>query len=97
VYDLDEWPWALLAAAAILGTWSVWRVRGSPDHPQVRWGHLIFLISLSVVGGGTVVAAACAARCLVSFGLAAGWLVIAMLWENPFHVWHVEPPSARQP
>jgi len=43
------------------------------------------------------VAAACAARCLVSFGLAAGWLVIAMLWENPFHVWHVEPPSARQP
>jgi hypothetical protein len=28
-----------------------------------------------------------AAGYLVPFGLSAGWLVIAMLWENPFRGW----------
>ncbi len=97
MYDLDEWPWALLAIAVILGTWSIWQVRASTVGRWVQRGRVVYLLSLTVLGAGSVVAAAFAARCVVPFGLAAGGLVTAMLWENPFHVWHMEPPSARQP
>ncbi|HKI36562.1 MAG TPA: hypothetical protein VKA46_32190 [Gemmataceae bacterium] len=87
MFDLDEWLLALLAVAVILGAWSVWRVRGSRDPRRAAWGRRVYVAALSLLGGGTLVAATCAARCLVPFGLASGWLVIAMLWENPFRVW----------
>jgi hypothetical protein len=85
VFDLEEWLLALLAVAVIFGAWSVWRVRRSRDG-RAAWGQRVYLMTLSLLGGGSVVAATWAARCLVPFGLAAGWLAIAMLWENPFRV-----------
>jgi len=87
VLDLDEWLLAPLAVGVIFGAWSVWRVRGSRDHRRAAWGRRVFLACLSLLGGATVVAVMFAARALVPLGLAAGWLVIAMLWENPFRVW----------
>lgn len=85
--ELDEWLMALLAVAVTLGAWGVWRVRGSRDPRRAPWGRRVFLASLCGLGAGNLVALTCAARCLVPFGLAAGWLVIAMLWEDPFRVW----------
>jgi uncharacterized membrane protein HdeD (DUF308 family) len=87
VFDLDELLLALLAVGVAFGAWSVWRVRGSRDHRRAARARWVFLITLVGLAAGTLVAVACAARCLVPFGLAAGWLVIAMLWENPFRVW----------
>jgi hypothetical protein len=87
VFDLDECLLALLAVGVISGGWSVWRVRGSRDPQRTAWGRRVFLAVLCLMSCGTFVAATWAARCLVPFGLAAGWLVIAMLWENPFRVW----------
>ena len=85
--DLDEWLLAALAAGVVLGAWSVWRVRGGHDQRRAARARLVFLVTLIGLGAGTLVAVTWAARCLVPFGLAAGWLVIAMLWENPFRVW----------
>ncbi len=87
MFDLDECLLALLAVGAVCGAWSVWRVRGGGPGRRLAWARLVYLITLSLLGCGTVVAATWAARCLVPFGLAAGWLVIALLWENPFRVW----------
>jgi len=87
VLDLDEGLLALLAAAVVLGGWGVWRVRGTRDQRRAAWGRRVFFASLVVLGGGNLVALTWAARCLVPFGLASGWLVIAMLWENPFRAW----------
>jgi hypothetical protein len=87
VLELDEWLLALLAMTVALGSWGVWRVRGNRDPRGALWGRRAFLASLCAVGGGNVVALTWAVRCLVPFGLAAGWLVLAMLWENPFRVW----------
>jgi hypothetical protein len=87
VFDLDECLLALLAVGVSFGAWGVWRARHSTDPRRAAWGRRVFLATLSVLGSGTLVATVCAARCLVPFGLAAGWLVIAMLWENPFRVW----------
>jgi hypothetical protein len=86
VFDLDEWLLALLAVGVVVGAWSVWRARGGRDPRRAARGRLVFLVTLVGLTGGTLVAVTCAARCLVPFGLAAGWLVIAMLWENPFRV-----------
>jgi hypothetical protein len=85
--ELDDWLLALLAVGVIAGTWSVWRVRRTRDARRAVWGRRIYVAVLCGLGSGTLVAATCAARCLVPFGLAAGWLVIALLWENPFRVW----------
>jgi hypothetical protein len=87
VFDLDEWLLALLAVGVICGAWSVWHVRGNGDPRRAAWGRRVFLACLSLLGGASVVAVMFAARALVPLGLAAGWLVIAMLWENPFRVW----------
>jgi hypothetical protein len=88
VFDLDEWwLFALLAAAVSLGAWSVWRVRVGRDPRGTAWARRAFLASLFALGGGNLIALTCATHCLVPYGLAAGWLVIAMLWENPFRVW----------
>jgi hypothetical protein len=87
VFDLDEWLLALLAVGVIFGAWSVWRVRRSRDHRRTLWGRRVFLASLSFLGGGSVIAVMYAPRALVPLGLAAGWLVIALLWENPFRAW----------
>jgi hypothetical protein len=84
--ELDEGLLALLTMAVLCGGWGVWRGRGS-HHGQTLWARRVFLICLAVLGGGTLISALFAARILVPFGLAAGWLVIAMLWENPFRVW----------
>jgi hypothetical protein len=36
------------------------------------------------LGVGNLVALSFSAGYLVPYGLASGWLVIALLWENPF-------------
>ena len=86
MFDLDDGLLALLAVGVIAGLWSVWRVRVNRDPRRAVWGQRVFLVVFCGVGGGTLLSAICAARCLVPFGLVAGWLAIAMLWENPFRV-----------
>jgi hypothetical protein len=75
---------AILALAVVIGVGSIWWVRWVKHGTGSVWGHGLFLFSLVVVGTGSIVALVCAARCLVPFGLSAGWLVIGMLWEDPF-------------
>ena len=87
MFDLDEYLLVLLAVGVVCGAWSVWRVRGTRDHRRAAWGRHVFLLTFGALGAGTLVAANCAARCLIPFGLGAGGLAIAMLWENPFRVW----------
>src|SRR5439155_11050311 len=52
VFDLDEWLLALLAVGVTFGAWSVWRVRGSRDPQRTVWGRRVFLVCLSLLGGG---------------------------------------------
>ncbi len=87
MFDLDEWLLALLAVGVVCGVWGVWRARGSRCPRRAARGRRVFVVTFLGLGAGTLVAGTCAARCLVPFGLAEGWLVIAMLWENPFRVW----------
>ena len=59
--------------------------RTQPGSP--RWGGGLFITSLLILGAGNLLALSFAAQCLLPYGLSAGWLVIAMLWENPFNGW----------
>ena len=82
--DFEACLLALLALAVAAGACSIWWVRAGRHAGRQRWGRRLFIACLFVLGTGNLVALNCAARCLVPFGLSAGWLVIAMLWENPF-------------
>lgn len=81
---LDTTLIVLLVIASVAGGWSVWSVRTDQHPDRTRWGRRLFVGCLVTLGVGNVVALVWAARCLMPFGLSAGWLVIAMLWENPF-------------
>ena len=77
----------VLALAVSLGAWSIWWVRGGHGQALSTWGSRLFIACLLIIGAGNVVALTCAASYLLPYGLSAGWLVIAMLWENPFKSW----------
>jgi hypothetical protein len=84
INQIDVCLLAILALAVVVGVGSIWWVRWVKRGTGSLWGHGLFVFSLTVGGTGSIVALVCAARCLVPFGLSAGWLVIGMLWENPF-------------
>jgi hypothetical protein len=86
VDELDLWLLGLLAVALALGGWGIYLARAD-SRAGSAWGRLLFVGILLVLGVGNLVALVFAVRCLVPFGLAAGGLVIAMLWENPFRGW----------
>jgi hypothetical protein len=84
VHDFEVCLLGILAAAVGVGVWSIWWVRGRGHSPSLRtWGGRLYITSLLVLGVGNMVALVFAVGCLLPYGLSAGWLVIAMLWENP--------------
>lgn len=87
MHDLDPWLLAVLGIAVVVGSLSVWWARGEDRPRRIAWGRRLFVGTLLALGAGNLLALLYAAGCLVPFGLSAGWLVIAMLWEKPFRGW----------
>jgi hypothetical protein len=87
VSEFDLWLLAFLAVVVAVGVWGVWWARAARCPGRAAWGRRLFVGTLVALGAGNLFALTCAARCLVPFGLSAGWLVIAMLWEKPFRGW----------
>jgi hypothetical protein len=76
---------ACLLAATTLGTlsgsWSIFWARTAADPGRRSWGQRLFVLTLFILGAGGLAAAWHRADGLVPLGLAAGFLLIGMLWE----------------
>jgi hypothetical protein len=87
MHELEGWLLGVLGVVVVLGIWSVWWVRGNHSPLHSLWGGRIFIVTLVILGAGNLVCLTWAVHCLLPYGLSAGWLVIAMLWENPLASW----------
>ena len=77
----------LLAFGVVGGMGGIWLVRGRHPEPGHAAGRWLFIASLLSLGAGNFLSLSFATGCLLPFGLAAGWMVIGMLWEDPFGNW----------
>jgi hypothetical protein len=80
---LDVWLLILAFAGMIFGGWSIALARTHPRQSRIVWGRRIFVVTLLGLGASGLVAAFARADGLVSLGLLAGLLMVAMLWESP--------------
>jgi hypothetical protein len=80
---LDVWLCALLAVCIVAGGWAILITRVGREEHGGAWGRGLFVGTLFVLGGCTMVAAFHRAESLVPLGLVSGVLVVGMLWESP--------------
>src|ERR1700751_3082398 len=73
----------LTILAVFIGSWAIFWARSVVDATRRFWGRWFFVATLCVLGAGGLMAAWHKADGLVPLGLAAGFLVIGMLWESP--------------
>jgi hypothetical protein len=73
----------LTAAGVVLGIWAIYWARASRVPRRARWGRCLFVVTLLALGAGGLVAAVSRADALTPLGLAAGLLVVGMVWEAP--------------
>jgi hypothetical protein len=66
-----------------MGSWSISWARAEPSRSRTVWGRRLFVATLLGLGASGLVAALAHANGLVSLGLLAGLLLVAMLWEGP--------------
>lgn len=74
--DLEFALLAALAVGLVLGCCGVYWARAG-------WGRVLFVLVLVFLASCALLAAALLAEALVPLGLAAGGLLVAMLWEAP--------------
>ena len=78
---LEFWLWILALIGMALGGWSLCWARA--DEPRAWWGRRIFVGTILGLGISGLVAAVARADGTITLGLAAGFLLIAILWETP--------------
>jgi hypothetical protein len=83
VPTLESWLLALTITGLPLGGLGIWWARTGRGRSQVVFGNTLFLCTLLCLGVSSLVAAFHLADGLIPIGLAAGLLVIAMLWDLP--------------
>lgn len=69
-------------AAMGVGGWGILVVQTARPSDRLTWGHGLFLAALLGLGASSVVAAFHHADGLVLLGLAAGLMIVGMLWET---------------
>ena len=72
---LESWLCALLVLCIIAGIWAILMTRADKGEEGVPWGRVLFVATLFVLGGCTMIAAFHRAETLVPLGLVAGLLV----------------------
>jgi hypothetical protein len=80
---LEIWLCALLVVCVVAGGWAILMTRANRGEYGMAWGRGLFVGTLFVLGGCTMVAAFHRAESLVPLGLVTGVLVVGMLWESP--------------
>ena len=75
---IEFWLLVILMLGLLLGVWGVFWARMGREH-----GQRLFVSAMLVLGAGSVYGAFHRAEGLVPLGLAAGALVVAMLWGEP--------------
>jgi hypothetical protein len=83
VGDLELWLVALTALGVVIGTSGIFLARASESAMRVAIGRGLFVFTLFFFGVCSSVAAFHHAHGLAPMGLAAGGLVVGMLWETP--------------
>jgi hypothetical protein len=83
VPELEHFLLALTAAGALAGSLGIFWARSGRTNPIVFWGRALFVTAELFLAGGAWFAALVRADGLVPLGLAAGFLIIVMLWELP--------------
>ena len=78
---LEFWLWILALIGMALGGWSLCWARA--DGTRAWWGRRIFVGTILGLGISGLVAAVARADGTITLGLAAGFLLIAILWETP--------------
>ncbi len=78
---LEFWLWILAIVGLMVGGWSICWARG--EDARAWWGRRLFVGTLLGLGLSGLVAAFVHADGMVTLGLLAGFLLIAMLWESP--------------
>jgi hypothetical protein len=81
--ELEYFLLALTAAGGLLGSLGILWARSGRTNPAIFWGRVLFVAAELALAGGAWFAALICADGLVPLGLAAGLLVILMLWELP--------------
>jgi hypothetical protein len=83
VPNLETWLLAMTITGLPLGGLGILWARTGRVRSRIVIGHLLFLGTLLCLGVSSLVAAFHLADGLIPIGLAAGLLVIGMLWEAP--------------
>jgi hypothetical protein len=81
--ELELWLLALTAVGALLGSLGIFWARSGRTGAIVLRGRVLFVLAELFLAAGAWFAALVRADGLVPLGLAAGFLVILMLWELP--------------
>src|SRR5437660_8966366 len=87
VPDLEVWLLALTITGMLLGSCGILLARMSRGSVPSACGRGLFLATLLLLGGSSLLAAFHRAEGLAPLGLTAGFLVIFMLWEAPRRAW----------
>jgi hypothetical protein len=83
MHDLEVWLQSMTIAGLLTGAWGILWARASQVRERATWGRWLFVGTLLVLGGSSLVAAFHRADGLVPLGLSAGFLVSLMLIEGP--------------
>lgn len=81
--DLEPCLWAAALFGSVVGSFGIVLARGGPLPHHVSWGRRLFLATLFMLVAACFVGAVYRAEGLAPLGLAAGVLVVGMLWEGP--------------
>lgn len=79
----EAWLSALMVIGLVLGGWGIVWARTGGSRGGVYLGRGLFIATLLLLGASSLLAAQHRADGLAPLGLAAGFLVIFMLWETP--------------
>jgi hypothetical protein len=86
--NLELWLFGFTLIGLLAGTWGITWARTAPGRGRASWGRLLFVFTLLLLGGASLLAAFHRAEGLVYLGLLAGGLVLLMVWDVPVASWH---------
>jgi len=94
VANLDTWLLVVTVAGMAVGGCGILMVQTARASDRLSWGHGLFVTALLALGVSSLLAALTRADGLVLLGLAAGLLVVGMLWETGQSTWRASDPDS---
>jgi hypothetical protein len=87
VRNLEAWLFTFSLVGLLGGAWGITWARTAPGRGRASWGRHLFVLTLLLLGGASLLAAFHRAEGLAYLGLLAGGLVMLMVWDVPAPAW----------